>query len=204
MGRVAVPLWLTNLSVQLPVVALVGHYPTNKLIGRRLIQKRLTALVLRDYGKLTSISAGYFNVVFLFLGCFAMAILGDSVGYYFGQKTGPKIFSRPDSLFFKKQNLEKTSLFFKKYGDKTITLARFIPIVRTFAPILAGVGRMDYKIFIFWNILGALFWSGSMIFGGYFLGNSIENIDKIILPIVLLIIIISLAPILWHLVCKKV
>ncbi|MEK7190517.1 MAG: VTT domain-containing protein [Patescibacteria group bacterium] len=149
-------------------------------------------------------SAGYFNVVFLFLGCFAMAILGDSVGYYFGQKTGPKIFSRPDSLFFKKQNLEKTSLFFKKYGDKTITLARFIPIVRTFAPILAGVGRMDYKIFIFWNILGALFWSGSMIFGGYFLGNSIENIDKIILPIVLLIIIISLAPILWHLVCKKV
>ena len=138
--------------------------------------------------------------MFLFLGCFFFAVLGDSVGYWFGQKTGPKIFSRPNSFFWNQKNLEKTAVFFKKYGDKTITLARFTPIVRTFAPIMAGVGKMEYKVFLFWNVLGALFWSGLMIFGGYFLGNSIKDIDKIILPIVLLIILASLAPVFWQLI----
>lgn len=145
-------------------------------------------------------AAGYFNIMFLFLGCFFFAVLGDSVGYWFGQKTGPKIFSRPNSFFWNQKNLEKTAVFFKKYGDKTITLARFTPIVRTFAPIMAGVGKMEYKVFLFWNVLGALFWSGLMIFGGYFLGNSIKDIDKIILPIVLLIILASLAPVFWQLI----
>jgi len=141
-------------------------------------------------------SAGYFNVAFLFLGSFLMAILGDSFGYYFGKKIGPKIFFKPDSFFWSKNNLDKTGRFFEKYGDKAITLARFVPIVRTFIPIMAGVGQMKYKNFIFWNILGGMFWTGLMTFGGYFLGGYIKNVDKYILPIILVIIFISFIPIL--------
>ena len=148
-------------------------------------------------------SAGHFNAMVLFLGCFIMVVLGDSVGYYFGKKAGPKIFSKPDSFFWNKRNIEKTEIFFKKHGNKTITLARFVPIVRTFAPIMAGVGKMEYKIFLFWNILGGFFWTGSMIFAGYFLGNYIKNIDKFILPIVVFIIIISLIPILTQFIRKN-
>jgi len=148
-------------------------------------------------------SAGYFNIAFLFIGSFICAVLGDSVGYYFGKKIGPRIFSKPDSFFWNKRNIEKTEIFFKKHGNKTITLARFVPIVRTFAPIMAGVGKMEYKVFLFWNILGGLFWSGIMIFAGYFLGNSVKNIDKFVLPIVIFIIIISLIPILIQLIRKN-
>lgn len=147
-------------------------------------------------------SAGHFNIALLFSGCFVAAVLGDSAGYYFGRKTGPKIFSHPDSFFWNKRNLEKTAVFFKKHGNKTITLARFVPIVRTFAPIMAGVGKMEYKTFLFWNILGGLFWTGTMVFGGYFLGNYIKNIDKFVLPIVIFIIIVSLVPILMQFVRK--
>lgn len=148
-------------------------------------------------------SAGYFNITFLFLGAFLMAILGDSVGYIFGKKIGPKIFSKPDSFFWNKKNLNKTKDFFEKHGDKAITLARFVPIVRTFTPIMAGVGDMKYKNFIFWNILGGFFWTSSMIFLGYFLGNSIENVDRYILPIVLGIIFLSFIPVFSQFVFKK-
>lgn len=141
-------------------------------------------------------SAGYFNIAFLVFGSFVCAVLGDSFGYYFGKKIGPKIFSRPNSFFWNKNNIEKTTRFFKKYGDKTITLARFVPIVRTFAPIMAGVGKMEYKTFFFWNVLGGAFWTGSMALSGYFLGSYIKNIDKYILPIILVIIIISFIPVL--------
>ena len=148
-------------------------------------------------------SAGYFNLEFLFLGSFICAVLGDSVGYFFGKKIGPKVFSRPDSFFWNKKNIEKTNFFYQKYGNKTITLARFVPIVRTFAPIMAGVGDMKYQAFLFWNILGSFFWTGIMIFGGYFLGNHIKNIDKIILPIIVLIIFISIVPILFQFIRER-
>ena len=143
-------------------------------------------------------SAGHFNVGLLFVGSFIMAILGDSFGYYFGKKIGPKIFSKPDSFFWSKNNLDKTAKFFDRHGDKAITLARFVPIVRTFTPIMAGVGQMNYRKFIFWNILGGLLWTGSMTFGGYFLGSYIKDVDKYILPIVLVIIFISFIPILFQ------
>ena len=143
-------------------------------------------------------SAGHFNVGLLFVGSFIMAILGDSFGYYFGKKVGPKIFSKPDSFFWSKNNLDKTAKFFDRHGDKAITLARFVPIVRTFTPIMAGVGQMNYRKFIFWNILGGLLWTGSMTFGGYFLGSYIKDVDKYILPIVLVIIFISFIPILFQ------
>ena len=141
-------------------------------------------------------AAGYFNIVYLFLGSFACAVLGDSVGYWTGQKLGPKIFSKPDSFFFSKKNIDKTKNFYEKYGKKTIVLARFVPIVRTFAPILAGVGNMRYRDFVAYNVLGGLFWTGAMILGGYFLGNSIENIDRYVLPIIGAIILLSFLPVL--------
>jgi len=143
-------------------------------------------------------SAHYFNVFILFLGCFIFAILGDSFGYFFGKKIGPRIFSKPNSFFWNKNNLEKTNHFFKKYGNKTITLARFVPVVRTLAPIMAGVGEMPYKTFFYWNVLGGLFWTLSMVFGGYLLGNSIKNVDKYILPIVFIIVFLSILPILFQ------
>jgi len=148
-------------------------------------------------------SAGHFNVGLLFVGSFIMAILGDSFGYYFGKKVGPKIFSKPDSFFWSKNNLDKTAKFFDRHGDKAITLARFVPIVRTFTPIMAGVGQMNYRKFIFWNILGGLLWTGSMTFGGYFLGSYIKDVDKYILPIVLVIIFISFIPILFQILQKS-
>lgn len=148
-------------------------------------------------------AAGHFNVVVLFVGSFICAVLGDSVGYWTGKKLGPKIFTKPDSFFFSKKNLDKTVKFYEKYGKKTIVLARFVPIVRTFAPILAGVGSMRYDHFIFYNISGGLLWSFSLIFAGYFLGNSVENIDEYILPIVALIILISFLPLVLEFLKKK-
>lgn len=141
-------------------------------------------------------SAGYFNIIYLFLGSFVCAVLGDSVGYWTGKKLGPKIFSKPDSFFFNKKNLDKTSAFYEKYGKKTIVLARFVPVVRTFAPIMAGAGSMNYKDFIFYNILGGLFWTASMTLGGYFLGDLVPNIEKYVLPIVGGIVFLSVLPIL--------
>lgn len=141
-------------------------------------------------------AAGHFNLYILFFGCFLMAILGDTIGYYFGKRVGPKIFTKKESLFWNKDNIEKTSNFFNKYGNKTITISRFVPIVRTFAPILAGVGNMKYSTFLFWNIFGGFIWTGSMIFGGYFLGSLIDDIDKYLLPIIVVIIFISFIPVL--------
>jgi membrane-associated protein len=139
-------------------------------------------------------AAGYFSIFYLFVGSFICAVLGDSVGYWTGKKMGPRIFSRPDSFFFNKKNLDRTANFYDKDGKKTIVLARFVPIVRTFAPILAGAGKMKYNLFIFYNVLGGFLWTFVVIFGGYFLGNSIKNIDQYILPITAFIILLSLVP----------
>ncbi len=140
-------------------------------------------------------SAHYFNIVFLFIGSFFCAVLGDSVGYWTGKKLGPKIFSKPDSFFFNKKNLDKTANFYDKYGKKAIVLARFVPIVRTFAPIMAGAGNMKYNNFVFYNVLGGFLWTALTIFSGYFLGNSIKNIDQYIFPITALIILLSVIPV---------
>lgn len=140
-------------------------------------------------------SQGHFNVILLWLGCMVCAILGDSVGYAFGKKVGPRIFFREDSFFFHKKHIDRTRVFYEKHGKKTIILARFVPIVRTFAPILAGVGRMEYHTFLSYNIIGGALWSTLLIFLGYGLGTLIPSIDRYLLPIVLLIIILSFLPI---------
>lgn len=136
----------------------------------------------------------YLLIPLLFIG----AVLGDNFGYAFGKKVGPKIFQKEDSFLFNKKNLLKTSLYYEKYGAKTLILARFMPIIRTFAPILAGVGQMTYRKFFFYNVLGGLIWTTLLPLLGFFLGRSIPNIDKYLIPIVLLIIFTSLLPSLWE------
>ncbi len=148
-------------------------------------------------------SQGLFNVYALSGILGAAAVLGDSVGYWFGAKVGPKIFTREDSMFFKKKHLEDTQKFYDKYGAMTVVLGRFVPIVRTFAPILAGVGKMHYGKFLRYNILGALLWAVGMTLLGYFVGASVPNMEKYLLPIVLGIIFLSILPIFFEIRKRK-
>lgn len=128
----------------------------------------------------------------------AAAILGDSTGYLIGKSAGPRIFNKKDSLFFKKEYLEKTRRFFEKHGAKTIVLARFVPIVRTFAPTVAGVGSMPYRTFLAYNVIGGVLWVFGMTFTGYFLGRVIPGIDKKIHIVILVVIVVSFLPILFE------
>lgn len=148
-------------------------------------------------------SQGYIDIWLLAAGSFFMAVLGDSVGYAFGKKVGPVIFSKEESFFFSKKNLVRAHRFYEVYGGKTIFLARFMPFIRTFAPIVAGAGNMHYRRFLAWNIGGGFVWAVGISSFGYFLGNSIPNADRYILPIVVVIILSSVAPGVWHLLKDK-
>lgn len=148
-------------------------------------------------------SQGFLNIYILALGSFIAAVAGDSAGYYFGKKIGPAIFNREDSLFFNKEYLQRAKDFYEKHGGKTIVLARFMPFIRTFAPIVAGVGQMRYGNFLFFNIFGGFAWAVGVTFLGYFLGNTIPNVDHYILPILAAIIIISVLPGIWHILRNK-
>lgn len=123
------------------------------------------------------------------------AILGDSVGYWFGTRVGAGLYKRPDSRFFKQEYLRQTERFYETYGGRAIILARFVPIVRTIAPILAGIGSMNYRTFISYNAIGGLAWGAGVVLCGYTLGTLIPNSDQYILPISLVIIVISFLPI---------
>jgi len=122
------------------------------------------------------------------------AIVGDQVGYLFGKKVGPALFTRPDSRFFKQQNVQKAHAFIEKHGPKTIVLARFVPIVRTFAPIVAGVGEMEYRTFVKFNVLGGLLWGAGITTLGYFLGE-VEFIKNNIEVAIVAIVAISVLPV---------
>jgi membrane-associated protein len=124
------------------------------------------------------------------------AIAGDNTGYWLGYHFGPKLFSRTDSFFFHRDHLVRTQKFYDRYGAKTLILARFIPIVRTFAPTVAGVGRMPYRKFLLYSIIGSLGWIASMILLGFFLGRSIPHIEKKVHWVILVVIILSFLPIL--------
>ena len=146
-----------------------------------------------------------FNVWLLAGLSFLAAVSGDSVGYWFGKKIGPRIFTREDSLLFHKNHILKAQAFYEKHGGKTIILARFLPVVRTFAPIVAGVGRMRYSTFLAYNLVGGFFWTVGLTFLGYLLGNAIpaEEIDKYLLPLIGLIILISVLPTAYHILKEK-
>ncbi|HUD21032.1 MAG TPA: VTT domain-containing protein [Candidatus Saccharimonadales bacterium] len=135
-----------------------------------------------------------FSVWGLVIGSTIAAIIGVNVGYHFGKVFGPRIFNREESIFFHKKNIQRAEDFYKKYGAFTIILARFTPFVRTFAPIFAGIGHMNYRVFMIYNIIGALLWVFGVSFAGYFLGQIVPNIDKYILPIIALIIVLSIIP----------
>ena len=126
------------------------------------------------------------------------AIVGDQVGYIIGRKAGETLYSRPDSLVFKKAHLQRAHDFYQKYGAKTIVLARFVPIVRTFAPAVAGAAKMDYKTFVTYNIFGGLLWTFSTILGGYFLASLIPDIDKKIHQVIVVVVILSVLPVFYE------
>jgi membrane-associated protein len=130
----------------------------------------------------------------LLVGCFIAAVLGDQVGYAFGKKAGPSLFRRENSRIFKQEYVHRTKSFFDHHGPKTIVIARFVPIVRTFAPILAGVGDMPYRVFVRYNVAGAFMWAVGLTTAGYVLGETIPNIDKYLLPIIAVIIVVSIVP----------
>ncbi|MEI6528094.1 MAG: VTT domain-containing protein [bacterium] len=133
-------------------------------------------------------------IFWLILGIAICAVLAGYAGYYFGQWIGPKIFVKEDSLFFRKKYLNEAHAFFEKYGNKAVVLARFIPIIRTFTPILAGVGRMTFANFSFYNIFGGSLWAVGITLIGYYLGHLIPGVQDYLFPIALLIIFISALP----------
>ena len=152
-------------------------------------------------GLLASEAFGVFDVWLLLPIVAVAAISGDQVGYAFGRRVGPRLFHREDSIWFHRKHLERAHAFYEKHGGKTIILARFLPIVRTFAPIVAGMGTMDYPKFVLYNVAGGLLWTVSMIGGGYLFGQQLppEHVDRYLLPAVVLIFILSVAPTAWHL-----
>lgn len=140
-------------------------------------------------------SQGFLSITILFVFCSIFAIAGDSAGYWTGKNMGRNLFEKEAGFFFKKKRLHQAETFYQKHGKYTIILARFIPIIRTFAPIVAGVARMDYKTFLSYNIIGGILWAVSVLSLGYFLGNIIPNPDRYILPIIIAIVFISLLPV---------
>lgn len=153
--------------------------------------------------------AGYLpvNIHVLVLILFIAAVVGDSVGYAFGRKIGQRVFSRPNSRLFKQEYVLKAQEFYDAHGGITIIIARFIPIVRTFAPVVAGVAKMEYRQFVTFNIIGGLLWAAGITYAGYFLGKVFEDmgweIDHILLPIIVVIVLISVLPPAIHLLKDK-
>lgn len=155
-------------------------------------------------------AAGKLNLWLMWGTLFVAAVVGDAVGYYSGRKVGPAIFSRPKSRFFNPKHLKKAHEFYEKHGGKTIIIARFVPIVRTFAPIVAGAADMSYRQFVMYNVVGGFAWVTSMLFAGYFLGGLVEqfvrsvfgvegflledHIDKVVIVVVFL----SILPIIFE------
>ena len=140
-------------------------------------------------------SEGTLNLPLIMVGCAVAAIAGDQVGYVIGRRAGPTLFKRPDSRFFHQKNAQRAKDYFEKNGPKTIILARFIPVIRTFAPVVAGVGEMNYRKFVTYNVVGGILWGCGVTLAGYVLGESIPDIDKWLLPIIGVIVMVSFVPV---------
>ncbi|BAU13834.1 hypothetical protein LEP3755_43770 [Leptolyngbya sp. NIES-3755] len=143
-------------------------------------------------------SAHILSLPILALGCFVSAVLGDSIGYWTGNRFGRKLFQKEDSWLFHKKHIVSAQGFYDKHGRKAIVLARFVPIVRTFAPIVAGIAAMNYRTFFSFNVVGGLMWTFGLTTLGYSLGALIPDVDRYLLPIVLVIIVVSLLPSIFH------
>ena len=170
-------------------LALIIFSETGLLVGFFLPGDSLlfTAGILANQGKL--------NLAAVLLGCFAAAVIGDQVGFTIGQRVGPRLLRRPDSRFFKREFIDRTEEFFDRYGAKTIVLARFVPVVRTFAPVVAGIGKMSRRTFFSFNVIGAFIWVFGVTLAGYALADAIgDSIDKYLYPLIAVIILVSLIP----------
>jgi membrane-associated protein len=139
-------------------------------------------------------AGGMIPLKWLLLPVMACAILGDQIGYWIGRAAGATLYKRQDSFFFRKRHLERAHAFYENYGGKTVILARFVPIIRTFCPPVAGAAAMPYPIYLAYDISGGILWVGSMILGGYFLGRSIPNISQKIHYVIAVVILLSLLP----------
>ena len=148
-------------------------------------------------------SQGYLPIAALIAVVFFAKIAGGAIGYGIGLQAGKKLFTKKDSFFFRKDYLDSAESFYEKHGGKTITLGQFLPVIRTFAPIVAGASKMNKKIFYFYNILGAFLWALIIPLAGYWLGHKVHNIDKYLIPLVVLAMAFSFAPAAWHLFGKR-
>jgi membrane-associated protein len=148
-------------------------------------------------------ATGHLNIWWLNGLLIAAAIVGDSVGYAIGRRLGPRLFTRPKSLLFNPRHVERTRIFYERHGARTIVIARFVPIVRTFAPVVAGVGEMRYRRFVFYNVTGGIAWVTSMTWAGYLLGQAVPNIGDHIHIVVGIVILLSLVPIAVELVRER-
>jgi membrane-associated protein len=143
-------------------------------------------------------AAGVLNIWWLNVLLVVAAIVGDSVGYAIGARLGPRLFTREKSLLFNPRHVERTRAFYARYGARTIVIARFVPIIRTFAPVVAGVGQMYYPRFLFYNVAGGAGWVISMTWTGFLLGNLIPDVGRHIHVIVIIVIVLSCLPIVWE------
>jgi membrane-associated protein len=139
-------------------------------------------------------ATGDLSVIALLAGASLCAVAGDQLGYWIGRKAGHALYDRPDSRFFKRKHLERAHAFYEKHGAKTIVLARFIPIVRTFAPAVAGAARMSYRGFVVYNVVGGVLWVWSTVLLGYFLGRVVPGIERYIHVVIAVVIFLSILP----------
>jgi membrane-associated protein len=139
-------------------------------------------------------ATGHLNLAWLLLGVSLCAVVGDQVGYAIGRKAGQALYRREDSLIFRRRHLERAHEFYEKYGAKTIVIARFVPIVRTFAPAVAGAANMNYRQFVTYNVMGGLLWVWSMLLGGFWLGSAIPNISRNIHLVIGIVVVLSILP----------
>ena len=148
-------------------------------------------------------AAGGLNVWWLNGLLILAAVTGDSVGYAIGVRLGPRLFTRPKSLLFNPRHIERTRAFYARHGAKTIVIARFVPLIRTFAPVVAGVGQMEYRRFLFYNVAGGVGWVTSMTWAGYLLGRAIPNIADYVHLVVVIVIALSVIPIVVEIIRER-
>ncbi|MDN5274880.1 MAG: conserved rane protein of unknown function [Candidatus Saccharibacteria bacterium] len=181
----------TGSWVVLLVIALIIFAESGLLIGFFLPGDTLlfTAGFLVNVGKL------HVDIHLVVLVVFLAAVLGDGVGYLFGKRVGRRLFNRPNSRLLKQENIQRAEDFYEKHGAITVIIARFIPVIRTFAPIVAGVGKMSYRTFLTYNVIGALLWAGGVTYAGFYIGEMLHkigiNIDTILLPVMGIIVVIT-------------
>ena len=139
-------------------------------------------------------AAGHFDLYSMLILVSLCAVVGDQLGYLIGQKTGPALFTKEDSLLFKRSHVLRAQAFYEKYGAKTIVIARFVPVVRTFAPVVAGVGQMQYRRFVTYNVAGGILWVVSMVLTGFLVGTAVPNVNAHIHYVIAAVIFLSVLP----------